>query len=75
MSSNLCAHINVHDKEGRFHQIFDVKGVRHFNPTDEEKEHARSVARERYDNYRDAELHVMHYDRNGYNDKNNVVKL
>lgn len=73
--SNISAHINVWDKDGHFHQIFDVKIVRYFNPTKSEKESSRKLVRSLYPNYKRAELVVMHYDKNDYNDKNNVVEL
>lgn len=74
MSYNV-AHINVHDCNGYFHQIFQVKGVLNFNPRKFEKEQARAIVKDSYPNYRKAELVVMHYDKNNYNDKNNVVEL
>ena len=74
MSYNV-AHINVIDRKGYFHQIFQVKGVFNFKPRKSEKEQARAIVNEYYPNYRKAELVVMHYDKNNYNDKNNAVEL
>ena len=74
MSYNV-AHINIIDSNGCFHQIFQVKGVLSFNPKKSEKERARAIVEESYPNYRKAELVIMHYDKNHYNDKNNTVIL
>lgn len=74
MSYNV-AHINVHDCNGYFHQIFQIKGVLRFKPNKSEREQAKAIVEETYPNYRDAELVIMHYDKNDYNDKNNVVEL
>lgn len=73
--SYICSHINVHDKDGHFHQIFDVKVVKHYHPTDSEKKSSRELVNRLYQNYKSATLHIMHYDKNDYNDKNNRVKL
>ena len=74
MSYNV-AHINVIDSKGYFHQIFQVKGVLNFNPRKSEKEQARAMVNQSYPNYREAKLVVMHYDKNDYNNKTNVIKL
>ena len=73
--SNIHASINVWDKYGHFHQIFDVKFVRYFNPTKNERESSINLVKSLYPNYKRAELVVMHYDKNDYNDKNNLVEL
>lgn len=74
MSYNV-AHINVIDSNGYYHQIFQVKGVLNFNPRKSEKEQAKKLVETTFPNYKRAELVVMHYDKNDYNDKNNVVEL
>lgn len=40
MSYNV-AHINVHDCNGYFHQIFQIKGVLRFKPNKFEREQAK----------------------------------
>ena len=73
--SNIHANINVWDKDGYLHQIFDVMFVRYFNPTKNERESSRDLVKSLYPNYKRATLVVMHYDKNNYNDKNNTIEL
>lgn len=74
MSYNV-AHIDVYDSEGYLHQIFQVKGVVRFNPSKRELDKARTAVEECFPGYKQAILHVLHYDKNDYNDKSNVIEL
>lgn len=67
--------IDVIDKDGRFHQIFKNLGLKGYNPSKQELDKARSIVAECYPNYKRAELVVMHYDKNDYNDKNKRIEL
>ena len=69
------AHINVIDKDGYVRQIHSVKEVTRFRPTNEMLYKARNLVAEKYPEYQSAVLILMHYDKDGYNDKCNYVEL
>ena len=67
--------INVIDKDGHFHQIFQNLGLKRYNPSKQELDNAKSIVAEHYPNYKRAKLIVMHYDKNNYNDKSKGIEL
>lgn len=74
MSYNT-AHIDVWDKEGYLHQIYQVQGQLSFANAERCKDSARKIVGEAFPEYKRAVLVIMHYDKNDYNDKSKKLEL
>jgi MFS superfamily sulfate permease-like transporter len=74
MSYNT-AHIDVWDKEGYLHQIYQVQGQLSFANAERCKDSARKIVREAFPEYKRAVLIIMHYNKEHYNDKNKEIEL